>query len=64
LNAANEQAVSLFLDNRIRFIDIPALIHEALGHAEVIESPSFEDLVAVDLEARTLVLEQTRAGTI
>jgi 1-deoxy-D-xylulose-5-phosphate reductoisomerase len=64
LNAANEQAVALFLKDRIRFVDIPGVIEEILEQHSVIQSPTLEDLVEVDTETRALVLEQTRAGTI
>ncbi|MEX1055021.1 MAG: 1-deoxy-D-xylulose-5-phosphate reductoisomerase [Rhodothermales bacterium] len=64
LNAANEQAVALFLENRIRFVDIPGVIQEILEQHSVIDLPTLEDLVEVDAETRALVLEQTRAGTI
>lgn len=64
LNAANEQAVSLFLEGRIRFSEIPELIEDALDAAEFVKEPTLEDLVACDAAARRLVLEQTKAGTI
>ena len=64
LNAANEQAVALFLEDRIRFVDIPALIYEALERMHNMDSPTLDDLIQIDRRTRALVLEQTRAGTI
>ena len=57
LNAANEQAVALFLEEKIRFTDIPDLIGEALGRMPAQADPSLEDLVACDAEARRAVLK-------
>ncbi|NJO66209.1 MAG: 1-deoxy-D-xylulose-5-phosphate reductoisomerase [Leptolyngbyaceae cyanobacterium RM1_405_57] len=59
LNAANEQAVALFLEEKIQFLDIPRLIeqvcdrHQADNHA----APLLEDIVAADQWARQSVLE-------
>ena len=64
LNAANEQAVALFLKGRLRFVDIPGVIQEILEQHSVVDSPTLDDLVEIDAETRALVLEQTRAGTI
>ncbi len=64
LNAANEQAVALFLADRLRFVDIPEMIAEALAKIPVTPSPRLEDLIACDVEARAAVLEHTRVGAI
>lgn len=57
LNAANEQAVALFLKNRIRFVDIPRAVEAALGKVARTVQPSYDALVEADAEARRLVLE-------
>ncbi len=57
LNAANEQAVALFLEDRIRFIDIPHSIEAALEKLAKTVQPSYAMLVEADAEARRLVLE-------
>ena len=45
LCAADEVAVEMFLDGRIRFIDIPALIEDTLrGHRNV-DQPSIGDII-------------------
>ncbi|MEX0821463.1 MAG: 1-deoxy-D-xylulose-5-phosphate reductoisomerase [Rhodothermales bacterium] len=64
LNAANEEAVGLFLDERIRFVDIPDVVGEALAKIPPVASPRLEDLVASDEEARRVALEHARARTI
>jgi len=58
LNAANEQAVDLFLREQIGFLDIPRLIeqacdrHQSQNHAE----PALDDIIAADQWARQAVL--------
>ena len=64
LNAANEQAVALFLAEKIRFTDIPDAIDRALGSVPVQEHPELEDIIACDAEARRVVQEHVRAITI
>ena len=61
LNAANEQAVALFLEDRIRFIDIPHCVETALEKLARTVQPSYPMLVEADAEARRLVLEHGRA---
>lgn len=52
LNAANEAAVSLFLREKIKFLDIYRLIEEAMqGHC-VIPDPCLDDILAVEAEVR------------
>lgn len=57
LNAANEQAVALFLADRIRFIDIPRVIEGALEELTGPLKPSYDTLVEADRQARRVVLE-------
>jgi 1-deoxy-D-xylulose-5-phosphate reductoisomerase len=52
LNAANEVAVEAFLEERIQFMEIPALIEDVLSAAHVNQANSIEQLVEVDTEAR------------
>ena len=60
LNAANEQAVALFLQDEIRFIDIPLRIEAALETLADSAQPSHENLVEADAAARRAVLEHGR----
>ena len=54
LNAANEVAVSAFLQGRIGFLAIPALVEDALGRLPAAPVESLEDLLAVDARARRI----------
>jgi 1-deoxy-D-xylulose-5-phosphate reductoisomerase len=55
LNAANEEAVSLFLSGKCRFIDIIPLVQRALESATVSDDLTLENLIAADQQARTAV---------
>lgn len=63
LNAANEQAVALFLEERLSFLQIPQVIERVCDrhHGELIATPTLEDILAVDQWARTAVLEASRS---
>jgi 1-deoxy-D-xylulose-5-phosphate reductoisomerase len=54
LNAANEEAVRSFLDERIRFTEIPRLIEDVLEKAELHEPASLDDVLALDDQGRRL----------
>lgn len=47
-NAANERAVALFLDGRIRFMDITYIISECMGRHNLTESPNLSDILACE----------------
>lgn len=53
-NAANEYAVSLFLDRKIGYLTITDMIEEAMRMHQVIENPSVEQIL--ETEARTYEL--------
>ncbi|WP_126147923.1 1-deoxy-D-xylulose-5-phosphate reductoisomerase [Synechococcus elongatus] len=57
LNAANEQAVALFLEEQIHFSDIPRLIERACDRhqTEWQQQPSLDDILAYDAWARQFV---------
>lgn len=58
LNAANEQAVQLFLQEQIRFTDIARFVEATLEHlSEPDVMPTYEHLQEADLRARRYVLE-------
>jgi 1-deoxy-D-xylulose-5-phosphate reductoisomerase len=61
LNAANEEAVSAFLQGKIAFLSIPALVEAALERLSVDTSvgsaDSLEGLLAADAAARALTRE-------
>ena len=56
LNGANEEAVRLFLADRIGFHDIPRLVAEARTAVPVVQSPTLEDILEADRAARQVVL--------
>jgi 1-deoxy-D-xylulose-5-phosphate reductoisomerase len=56
-NAANEQAVSLFLDGRISFMEVPRAIERALEACADGPGDTRADVVAADAAARRHVLE-------
>jgi 1-deoxy-D-xylulose-5-phosphate reductoisomerase len=53
-NAANEVAVAAFLDGRLGFTDIPAVVGDALAHVDGGPARDIDDLVEVDAHARSL----------
>lgn len=55
-NAANEMAVSLFLDKKIRFLQITEMIREAMQHHKVIDQPSVEQILETEAYAREQVM--------
>ena len=52
LNAANEIAVWAFLNNRIGFLDITAVVEKAMQKIDFIEKPNLSDYFESDGEAR------------
>ena len=57
LNAANEAAVSMFLDGKIGFTDIPCLIEDVMGKHSANINPTLEHILEVDRWARETVNE-------
>ncbi len=55
LNAANEMAVSFFLERKIGFLDIPRFVREAMERHHVERVESLEQLLAIDRETRDLL---------
>ncbi len=52
MNAANEIAVAAFLKNQIKFTDIYKIIEHTLAWAPFVETPSYDDYVNSNAEAR------------
>jgi 1-deoxy-D-xylulose-5-phosphate reductoisomerase len=48
LNAVNEIAVAAFLEEKIKFLDIPAMIESALEHHKTVDVSSPEAVLALD----------------
>lgn len=55
LNAANEQAVAMFLNKEIKFLQIEELIERAMMAHNPIASPDLETILQVDSETRKAV---------
>lgn len=49
-NAANEMAVSLFLDRKIKFLQIPELIQASMEHHKKVEAPDVEEILQAEAE--------------
>jgi 1-deoxy-D-xylulose-5-phosphate reductoisomerase len=64
LNAANEQAVALFLEEKIRFLEIPRVIESTCDRftPRNIAQPTLEDILESDRWAREAVLSACETG--
>lgn len=49
-NAANEKAVSLFLERKIPFLEIPEMIQGCMEHCKYIENPSLDEILDTESE--------------
>ncbi|MCD8046529.1 MAG: 1-deoxy-D-xylulose-5-phosphate reductoisomerase [Clostridiales bacterium] len=54
-NAANEKAVALFLNRKIRFLEIAELIGESMEVVPYVENPNLEDILATEQEVYTWI---------
>jgi 1-deoxy-D-xylulose-5-phosphate reductoisomerase len=52
LNAANEVAVKLYLEEKISFLDIERIIREEMDCHQLISYPSLEDIYRIDKEIK------------
>ena len=57
LNGANETAVSLFLQNRIVFGQIPELLDAALQRLGVVQHPDLAEILHADAQAREAAMD-------
>ncbi|MFA9558050.1 1-deoxy-D-xylulose-5-phosphate reductoisomerase [Evansella sp. AB-rgal1] len=55
LNAANEEAVSAFLQGRLAFLGIEEVVEKALSNHTAIQAPTLEEIVHLDEETRKKV---------
>ncbi|MEG0528073.1 1-deoxy-D-xylulose-5-phosphate reductoisomerase [Amedibacillus sp. YH-ame6] len=62
MNGADEMAVSLFLQEKIAFLDIEKYVIEAVEQATFIENPTLDDLIESDRNAREYVKEASKGG--
>lgn len=56
MNAANEAAVRMFMDGKIKFTDIPRIIETALSSAPAAKPKSIDDYLALDQETKCKIL--------
>jgi len=54
LNAANEIAVSAFLKEKIKYLDIPRLIKNMMEEHSLIKNPDLDEILEVDKKTREL----------
>ncbi|MPM52522.1 1-deoxy-D-xylulose 5-phosphate reductoisomerase [bioreactor metagenome] len=57
-NGANEVAVELFLDKKIKYLQIEEIIKEAMDSFEHITSPTIEEIIDIDKRTREYVLNK------
>jgi 1-deoxy-D-xylulose-5-phosphate reductoisomerase len=62
LNAANEIAVAAFLDGRIGFLEIAAIVEDMLARFAPAAPGTIDAVLAVDREARALATERVKDG--
>ncbi len=55
LNGANEEAVSLFLEGKLGFMDIPRLVERALAAVPIVQNPVLDEILQADAAARAVV---------
>jgi 1-deoxy-D-xylulose-5-phosphate reductoisomerase len=53
LNAANEVSVNAFLNELIRFVDIPKVVEQTMNEHSIISDPELNDIIEADHWART-----------
>ncbi|WP_430971690.1 1-deoxy-D-xylulose-5-phosphate reductoisomerase [Sunxiuqinia rutila] len=68
LNAANEVVVQAFLKEKIRFVDMPALIEESMQKVTNLKNPVLDDYIQTDKETRllttSLIKQRSKIKTI
>jgi 1-deoxy-D-xylulose-5-phosphate reductoisomerase len=64
LNAANEVAVSSFLNDRIGFLEMSDMIELCMNKIQYIQHPTYEDYINTDKDTRTLAAEFISSNSI
>lgn len=57
-NAANEKAVALFLDRKIKYLQIPEIIEMSMEHHKVIENPNVEQILMAETETYDYIMQR------
>ena len=60
LNAANEIAVQAFLDDKIGFLQMSEVVHNALEKMAFIKTPTLDDYIMCDKETRIVAWEKIK----
>ena len=55
MNAANEAAVKMFMQEKIKFTDIPRIIEHALATAPNVKPQTIEEYIALDAETKRTI---------
>ena len=58
VNAANEAAIQLFLNNEIKYLSIETIIEDCLNHFPYASNLSIEQMVELDAKVKDYVLHQ------
>lgn len=61
MNGANEEAVGLFLQDRIGFTDIYRMVSDAVEKSSFISEPTLAQILDADAQAREIIREDSRA---
>ncbi len=64
INCANEAAVSLFLNDKIGFLDIGSAVEDALSDVKFIKDPSLEEILETKRAAENYVYSKFKQGEI
>lgn len=56
-NAANEEAVAMLLNKKIRFVDIYKIIEESMGRHSLIANPDIDEILSVESDVRRYIRE-------
>lgn len=56
MNAANEAAVKMFMEEKIKFTDIPRIIEHALATAPSVKPQTIEEYITLDAETKQRVM--------
>ena len=57
LNAANERAVAMFLDKKIRFLEITEIIEACMNEHKTIQNPNIEQILQTEVEIYQFISE-------
>ncbi len=57
-NAANEKAVALFLEKKIKFLQIPEIIQMSMEHHKRIDNPDVEQILLAEAETYDYIMQR------